>query len=323
MKGKNVLVTGGLGFLGSNLVAELVRQGAKVTILDAMIPGLGGNEFNVREIKDKIAIVKGDVRNEKTVAELVKGKDFVFHLAGQVDHHRSMEYPFEDLDIRCRGTIILLEALRKGNRNCKLIFSSTRAVYGSPEKLPVSESASTNPKGMYAATSLAAEKLIGVYGNAYGIPFSILRITNCYGPRQQMRKPYGVANWFVRQVIDGNKIRLMGDGSNLRDFLYVDDVSEALIAVASSERATGEVFNVASGKGISFLQLAEKVIAANGSGSYEFVQYPEDTKKLEPGSFVADISKISRLLGWKPKTGIERGIAATVGFYREFREKYW
>ncbi len=323
MKGKNVLITGGLGFLGSNLATRLVHQGAKVTVIDALIPGLGGNEFNVNGIKDKITIIKDDVRNEKLMAELVQGKDFVFHLAGQVDHHRSMENPLEDLDIRCRGTITLLEALRKNIGKCKLIFSSTRAVYGSPEQLPVSESASTSPKGMYAVTSLAAEKMILVYSSIYGIRSSILRITNGYGPGQQMRKPYGVANWFVRQVIDGKPIKLMGDGTNLRDFLYVDDISDALIAAAVSENADGEVFNVASGAGISFLQLAKKVIAANGSGSCEFVPYPEDTRKLEPGSFVADVGKIRKALGWRPKTPLEEGLRLTIQFYRNNKKRYW
>lgn len=323
MNGKNVLITGGLGFLGSNLAIKLVEQGAKVTVLDAMIPGLGGNEFNVHEIKDKIAIIKGDARNEKAVAKLVQGKDFIFHLAGQVDHHRSMENPLEDLDIRCKGTIVLLEAIRKNNRKCKLIFSSTRAVYGSPEKIPVKEAASTNPKGMYAVTSLAAEKMIVIYNHIYGIRSSILRITNGYGPRQQMKKPYGVANWFVRQVIDGNPIKLMGDGKNLRDFLYVDDISNALIAAALSEKANGEVFNVASGKGVSFVELAKAVINSYGGGSYEFVPYPEDTRKLEPGSFVADTGKITKALGWKPKMQLEEGLRLTIQFYSKNKKHYW
>ncbi len=380
MKGKNVLITGGLGFLGSNLAIKLVGQGAKVTIIDAMIPGLGGNDYNIVEmsrttrqrrvecgilnsyqvvlehvsealasehhqkpkvsetqnsttpptkcewnsdIKNKVIVVKGDIRNEKLMAKLVQGKDFVFHLAGQVDHHRSMENPLEDLDIRCKGTLVLLEALRSSNRSCKLIFSSTRAVYGSPEKLPVSETAPTNPKGMYAVTSLAAEKMIIIYGSLYGIRNSILRITNGYGPRQQMKKPYGVANWFVRQVIDAKPIKIMGDGSNLRDFLYVDDISNALIAAALSEKANGEVFNVASGKGVSFFELAKAVISSYGGGSCEFVPYPEDTRKLEPGSFVADISKITKALGWKSKTNLEDGLRLTIQFYRKDKKHYW
>ncbi len=323
MKGKNVLITGGLGFLGSSLAVKLVQQGAKVTIIDALVPGLGGNEFNVSEINGKATIVKDDIRNEKVMQELVKGKDYIFHLAGQVDHHRSMENPLEDLDIRCKGTIVLLEALRSSNRKCKLIFSSTRAVYGSPETLPVPETAATTPKGMYAVTSLAAEKMILIYNSIYGIKSCVLRITNGYGPGQQMRKPYGVANWFVRQVIDGNKIKLMGDGKNLRDFLYVDDISDALIAAALSEKADGEVFNVASGKGVSFVELAKAVISSCGGGSYEFVPYPEDTRKLEPGSFVADVSKITKALGWKPKTSLNDGLRLTIQFYRNNKKHYW
>ncbi len=319
----NVLITGGLGFLGSNLAIKLAESGNDVTILDAMIPGLGGNDFNVSTVKNKVVVVKDDVRNEKTVAKLVKGRDVIFHLAGQVDHHRSMEHPEEDLDIRCRGTLTLLEAMRRYNTSAKLVFSSTRAVYGSPEKLPVDEKAQTNPKGMYAATSLTAEKMIAIYGNVYGIPHSILRITNGFGPRQQMVKPYGVANWFVRKVIDGNPITLMGDGKTLRDYLYVDDMSSAFIAAATSEKANSEVFNVASGKAVSFIELAKEVIKQSGSGNYEFVPYPEDTRKLEPGSFVADTSKITRMLKWKPQMKLGDGLKLTIQFYKANKQHYW
>lgn len=322
LSGKKVLVTGGLGFLGSNLSIKLVEAGAHVTILDAMVPGLGGNDFNVAPIKDRVTIVKDDVRNASVMEKLVKGQDVVFHLAGQVDHHRSMEHPEEDLDIRCRGTLVLLEALRHHNPECRLVFSSTRAVYGSPEKIPVSESAPTNPKGMYAATSLTAEKMIAIYGSMYSIPYSILRITNGFGPRQQMRLSYGVVNWFVRQVMDGKPITIMGDGKNLRDILFVDDISNAFIAAASG-KADGEVFNVASGKGISFNELAEAVIGAYGSGKFIFVPYPSDTKKLEPGSFVADTSKITRVLGWKPKAKLDEGLRSTIEFYTANKHRYW
>ena len=178
VKGKQILITGGLGFLGSNLAIKLAKKGAIVTILDSLVSELGGNEFNVSEIKDKITIVKDDLNNASTTNKLVKGKDIVFHLAGQVDHHRSMEKPFEDLDIRCKATLTLLEALRNHNKTCKLIYSSTRSVYGSPKLIPVSEDAPTEPKGMYAATSLAAEKFIQIYGNAYSLKYCILRITN-------------------------------------------------------------------------------------------------------------------------------------------------
>lgn len=323
MKGKKVLVTGGLGFIGSNLARELLKRGADVTILDALIPGLGGNKFNVSDIKDNVKVVIGDVRDEKTVVDAVKGKDYVFHLAGQVDHKRSIEKPYEDIEIRCRGTLNVLEALRKHNSRAKLVFSGTRAVYGTIKKPPATEDSPTEPKGVYAITSFAAEKLILIYGKVYGLAAVCLRITNTYGPRHQMKLPYGVANWFVRLAMDGKPITVMGKGEFTRDFLFIEDCVEAMIAVAESDKANGQVFNLGSGKVVSFLEMAKKVIAAVGKGSYKMVPYEGLTAKIEPGDCELDVSKLRKATGWKPKTKLEDGLKATIAFYKQNRQHYW
>jgi UDP-glucose 4-epimerase len=322
-KGNEVLITGGLGFIGSNLAHMLFQKGAKVTILDAKIEGLGWNIQNISEIKDKIKVVIADVRDEKIIAEAVKGKDLIFHLAGQVDHQRSVDLPFEDLDIKCKGTLTLLEACRKNNRTVKIVYSGTRAEYGSVQKLPAKENSTpTNPIGMYAITSLAAENMMLMYHRIHGIKTCCARITNTFGPRHQMKKPNGVVNWFIRQIIDNRPIELMGNGRYLRDLLYVDDCCEALLTLATSEESTGHVYNVASGKGISFLNLAKEIIKSNGSGTYKLIPYKEEIKQLEPGNFFADNSKLKKL-GWSPGKKLDEGIRQTIRFYRAEKKHYW
>ena len=233
---KQVLVTGGLGFIGSNLAIELVRLGARVTIVDNMLPRQGGNLFNIREIEDRVRVNFSDVRNQLSMNHLVKGKDYVFHLAGQVNHVDSMRNPIQDLDINCRGTLVLLEALKANNRAARVIFAGTRGEYGASVKLPVAEDHPTNPKGIYAVTNLTAEKMVLVYDDIFGIKGTCLRITNTYGPRHQMaHDEYGVFNWFIRKALDGEVVPVFGDGRILRDFLYVEDLVECLLMSGGTE----------------------------------------------------------------------------------------
>src|SRR5512135_1735415 len=232
-RGRKVLVTGGLGFIGSNLSAKLVGLGAKVTVVDNMIPRLGGNLFNVRDIVDRIQINFSDVRDGHSMDYLVKGQEYIFHLAGQVNHVDSIRNPIQDLDINCRGTLVLLESCRKHSPQAKIVFAGTRGEYGSSVKLPVDEDHPTNPKGIYAVTNLSAEKMVLVYHDVHKIPGTCLRITNTYGPRHQMaHDEYGVLNWFIRKAIDDERIPVFGDGRILRDFLFVDDAVDSFIQVA-------------------------------------------------------------------------------------------
>ena len=323
-KGKKVLVTGGLGFIGSNLSAQLVRSGSHVTIVDNMIPRLGGNLFNVEAIADKVHINFSDVRDSHSMDYLVKGQEFIFHLAGQVNHVDSIRDPIQDLDINCRGTLVLLESCRKYNQGVKIIFSGTRGEYGSSVTLPVGEDHPTNPKGIYAVTNLSAEKMVLVYDDVHKIPGVCLRITNTYGPRHQMaHDEYGVLNWFIRKAIDREVVPVFGDGRILRDFLYVDDLVDCFLQVATRDQAYGEVFNVGSGIPISFIDLAKKIVKIAGSGKVTFTEFTQERKEVEPGDYYTDISKIKRLVGWKPKTDLEEGLRRTIAFYRKHKKEYW
>lgn len=323
-KGKKVLITGGLGFIGSNLAIKLVKLGAKVTLLDAMISDHGGNLFNIEPIKDKVAINVSDIRDENSINYLVCDKDYIFHLAGQVSHVLSLSNPFLDIDINIRGTATLMEACRKHNPRVKIVYSGTRGQYGSVVKLPVDENAPTNPKGIHEISHLTAEKIIKVYHDNFGIRCVLLRITNTYGPRAQMKHShYGVVNWFIRLAIDGKIIKVFGDGQLKRDFLYVDDCVEALLMSALNQGAYGEIFNVGVDKPCTFIELAKLIIKIAGRGKWKFAPFTLERKALEPGDFYSDITKIKKIVGWSPRVSLEDGLKATISYYKRYKQHYW
>jgi UDP-glucose 4-epimerase len=321
---KRVLVTGGLGFIGSNLAHRLVELGAHVTLVDSMLPLYGGNFFNLEGIRDRVDVNLCDIRDRPAIEYLVRDQKYIFHLAGQVSHVDSILDPFNDVDINVIGTLSILEALRKYNPGAKLIFTGTRGQYGPSIKQPVDEQAPTNPKGMYAITNLAAEKMILMYNEVHNIQGVSLRITNTYGPRHQMKhNRYGVVNWFVRLVLDNQPIPLMGDGKILRDYLFIDDLVEGLLTTGGCDQAFGEVFNLGRGEGIPFFELAETIIAIAGQGSIRYVPFSEERKALEPGDYVGDYNKILQYTGWEAKTDLRKGLKETIDFYRANRDHYW
>jgi UDP-glucose 4-epimerase len=289
-----------------------------------MLPRQGGNLFNIRDIADRVTVNVSDVRNQLSMNHLVKGKDYIFHLAGQVNHVDSMKNPLQDLEINCVGTLVLLEALRHHNRDARVIFAGTRGEYGSSVKLPVDEDHPTNPKGIYAVTNLTAEKMVLVYDDVYRIRGACLRITNTYGPRHQMaHDEYGVFNWFIRKALDDEEIPVFGDGRILRDFLYVEDLVDSMLKVAAADEAYGKVFNVGTGVPVSFFDLAEKIVAIAGTGRTKFTEFTQERKEVEPGDYYADITRITGTTGWRPATSLDDGIARTIDFYRKHRKEYW
>lgn len=322
--GRRALITGGLGFIGSTLASELVRQGADVTVVDAMIAGYGGNLWNVDAIRDRITINFADIRDPNAMNYLVRDQDFVFHLAGQVDHVLSLTDPFPDIDINIRGTAVLMEALKAHNPAARVVYTGTRGQYGPAVDLPVNENAPTHPKGIYEISRLSAEKMIQVYHEIHGVRAVLLRLTNIYGPRAQMKHSrYGVANWFVRLAIDDETIKVFGDGRIQRDFLYVDDCVQAILACAACEEAYGEIFNVGVDQPTNFLELTETLIRCAGTGRWEFAPFSAERKAQEPGDFYSDVGKIRRVVGWQPETSLEDGLARTIAFYREHKPHYW
>lgn len=322
--GKTILITGGLGFIGSNLAIALVKDGAKVTILDNLTPGLGGNVFNIEPIKKKTTIIHGDVRDSALVGNAVKDKDYIFHLARQTDHILSLTDPFPDIDVNIRGTAILLEACKKYNPSVRLIYAGTRGQYGKQVKLPVREDAPTNPRGMYEITNLTAEKMVQVYHDVHGVRSVCLRLTNIYGPRSQMRHDhYGVVNWFVRLAMDGKTIPVYGDGKLKRDFLYIDDCIEAMLRCTLEPSCYGEIINVGQPTASDFMTLAKTIVRVAGSGSIKRTPFSPGRAAQEPGDFTSDITKIIKLTCWKPVTSLEAGLKQTVAYYGKYKIHYW
>jgi UDP-glucose 4-epimerase len=323
-KDKEILITGGAGFIGSNLTIALVKLGAKVTVVDNLTPHQGGLLFNLFSVKDKITVDYSDIRDTLAVNQLVQGKDYIFHLARQTDHILSQTDPFPDIDVNVRGTAILLEACKKFNPGARLIYTGTRGQYGKAVKLPVSETAATHPKGIYEITNLTAEKMFQVYHDVHHIKSVMLRLTNIYGPKSQMKtNHYGVVNWFVRLAIDNETIPVFGDGKLKRDFLYIDDAIEAMLLTAEKDICYGEVINVGWDKPETFLTLVKTIIKVAKSGRFEFTPFSPERAAQEPGDFWSDITKIKKLTGWKPKTSLAEGLTNTVNFYKRNKKNYW
>lgn len=321
---RSVLVTGGLGFLGSNLAHALVALGAKVTIVDTMLPRLGGNLFNIESIRDRVTLHITDIRSDHSMNHIVQGHEIVFHLAGQVNHVDSVRDPLQDLDINARGTLILLESLRHHAPGARLVFVGTRGQYGPSIKLPVTEDHPQRPKGIYAISNITAENMVLIYDEVHNLPAVCLRLSNTFGPRHQMaHDEFGVFNWFIRKAMDGEGIPVFGDGQTTRDYLFVDDAVEALLLCGVTESIRGEVFNMGRGEPTSFIELAELIQQVVGQGEIVMKPFTEERKALEPGDFYCDISKIKSAIPWSPRTSLEDGIRKTVAFYHQYKDAYW
>jgi len=323
-RGRRVLITGGLGFLGSNLAIALVGLGAEVTLLDSMVDDHGGNLFNIDLIRGQVAVNFSDIRDQSSLKYLVAGKDYVFHLAGQNDHVLSLTDPFPDIDINIKGSAMLLETCRRFNPGARLVYGGTRGEYGRAVMLPVAEDHPIRPRGIYELSSLTAQQLFQIYHDNHGLASITLRLTNIYGERAQMKHSrFGVANWFVRLALDDEPIKVFGDGSLLRDFVYVQDAVEAMIRCAATDEAYGHVFNVGNRHAASFRELAETVVRVAGRGRWEFAPFTPERAAQEPGDFCSDIRKIKRVVGWEPITSLEEGVARTLDFYERHRAHYW
>jgi len=317
------MITGGLGFIGSNLARELVSLGARVLIVDSLIPDYGGNVFNIDDVADRLRVNVADIRQQTTMNYLVQGHDVIFNLAGQVSHIDSMREPYTDLEINCRSQLTVLEACRHNNPGVKVVFAGTRQVYGRPDTLPVTETHLVRPTDVNGINKAAGEYYHLVYNNVFGIRACSLRLTNVYGPRQLLKhNRQGFIGWFVRLVLENNEVQIFGDGSQRRDFVYVDDAVDAFLRAGAEDTSNGEVFNVGGLEPISHRDLVELMIRTAGSGRYRCTPWPPDKKAIDIGDFYADSSKIRNVLGWRPTTPLADGLRRTFEFYRLHFDQY-
>ena len=321
-RNKRVLITGGVGFIGSNLARALVPLGAEVVLVDSLIPEYGGNLFNIADIAGSVRVNIADVRDRHGMAHLVQGQDFIFNLAGQTSHLDSMENPDTDLAINCGGQLSILESCRRHNPGVKLVFASTRQIYGRPHYLPVDEKHPLDPVDVNGIHKLAAEFYHTLYNNVYGLRACVLRLTNTIGPRMRIcdaRQTF-VGVW-LRQILENKPIEVWG-GQQLRDFTFVDDCVEAMLIAAVDERANGRIFNLGGDCIISLRELAAMIVELNGAGEFAVREFPENRKRIDIGDYYSDFSLIRESLGWQPRTPLRDGLARTLAFYRESIQHY-
>jgi UDP-glucose 4-epimerase len=322
-RGRSVMITGGLGFIGSNLALQLVALGADVLLVDSLIPDYGGNLFNIDEIASRVRVNVADIRQQSTMNYLVQGRDVIFNLAGQVSHIDSLRDPYTDLEINCRSQLTVLEACRNHNPGVKVVFAGTRQVYGRPASLPVDETHLVRPTDINGINKAAGEYYHLVYNNVFGVRACSLRLTNVYGPRQLIRhNRQGFIGWFIRLVIEGRTIQIYGDGLQLRDFVYVDDAADAFLRAAASDRCNGEVFNVGGERPINHRDLTRLLVELAGSGSVSYIAWPADKKAIDIGSFYAESTKFRQTTGWVPTVSLTDGLRRTIQFYREHFDRY-
>lgn len=323
-RGKNTLITGGAGFIGSNLAIKLVELGAKVTIIDSLIPEYGGNLFNLEPIKNEIKLNISDVRDEHSMKYLIKDQDYLFNLAGQTSHLDSMTNPYADLEINAKAQLSILEACRRYNPGVKIVFASTRQIYGKPQYLPVDEKHPLYPVDVNGINKMAGEWYHIVYNNVYKIKSVVLRLTNTYGPRMRVKdaRQTFLGIW-IKNVVQNKKILVFGDGKQIRDFNYVDDVVNAFLLAAQSDDVNGMIFNLGSDDPITLVDTAKLIKEISTTAEYELVPFPNDRKSIDIGDYYADYRMIRSKLGWQPKVFLREGLSKTIDYYLKYSNYYW
>jgi UDP-glucose 4-epimerase len=321
---RNVLITGGCGFIGSMLARRLVGLNARVTLIDSLIPSYGGNMANIADFRERVWLNISDVRDPHAMAQLIRGQDYLFNLAGQTSHLDSMIDPFTDLEINATAQLSILEAARKLNPQVRIVFASTRQIYGKPQYLPVDERHPVVPVDVNGINKLAGENYHLLYHRVYGIPAACLRLTNTYGPGMRVKdaRQTFLGIW-LKLILSGQPVKVFGDGLQLRDFNYVDDVVDALLLAATRDAALGQVMNLGSDEVINLKDLAQLVVSENGSGSWELVPFPPERKSIDIGDYYGDWSRARSLLDWKPTVGLRAGLARSLEYYRTHGAAYW
>ncbi|HBJ60125.1 MAG TPA: NAD-dependent epimerase [Opitutae bacterium] len=320
---QKVLITGGMGFIGSNLARRLIKYDNQVTVADSLIPEYGGNFRNLYDLQDQVTINLSDVRDPFSINELIKDQNYLFNLAGQTSHLDSMENPFTDLDINAKAQLSILEACRKNNPDIRIVFASTRQIYGKPQYLPVDEKHALHPADVNGVNKIAGESYHILYNEVYGIPSSVLRLTNTYGPRMRIKdaRQTFLGIW-IRNLLEGKPIQIFGDGKQRRDYNFVEDVIDALLIGATRTEAVGKVYNLGSPDPLSLEDTAKVMCKLTHGSAYEFVSFPKDRQAIDVGDFICDYSSFASSFGWEPRVSFEDGMLRSFEYFKEEIEHY-
>lgn len=319
----DILITGGLGFIGSNLAIKLIDEDHKVTIIDSLIDGYGGNIYNLKNFENKCNINISDIRDENSIKYLVKDKDVIFNLAAQIGHQRSMINPIQDLEINVRSQLNLLESIRKFAPDSQVVFTSTRQIYGKPQYLPVDEKHPINPVDINGINKFAAEQYHLLYYKIYGIKSTILRLTNTYGPRMRIKDSQQTfIGFWIKKILLGEAIPIYGEGDQIRDFNFVDDVVEALISCINQDKAYGKTINIGSRTNLTLKELGNELKKIDSNVKVEFIPFPKENKKIDIGNYYSNIDLSKEILNWSPEIKLNKGLKKTINFYKKNLENY-
>jgi len=321
-KGARVIITGGLGLIGSALARRLVTLGAEVLLVDSMIPEYGGNLTNIADIRDRVIVNIGDIRGAYIMRFLLADQNFLFNLAAQTSHLDSMAAPADDLAINCAAQLQLLEACRAVNPGITIVHAGTRQIYGRPDYLPVDERHPLRPVDVNGVNKMAGEAYHLLFHDVYGIKSRSLRLTNVYGPGMRIKdaRQTFLGIW-LRRVIEGQPFEIWS-GEQRRDLLYVDDAAEAFLYAAVTQEAEGLALNVGGYEACNLADLAEAVIAAYGGGKYEIREFPAERKRIDIGDFVTDDRRFRAISGWRPRVRLVEGLRRSLDYYRRYLACY-
>ena len=324
LSGKHVMITGGLGMIGSTVAQQLLKYKAKVTIVDLCLEPYGANMFNLEGVRDQVNVSITDIRDREAMKILVKGKDIIFNLAGQVSHNDSIEDPMLDCEINYVGQLNVMNNVMKYNPTTKMLFAGSRLQFGPIKTIPVDETHKLEPQTPYAFHKTATELMYKYFNEIHEIQTVVFRIANPYGPRSQMKhSKYSIVNYFIRQAMEGKNLKVFGDGNQLRDYIYVEDLANAFLLAAINEDANGQVFNVGSGVGTRFKDMVRTVVEVVGYSNIDYIPWPEKYLNVETGDYATDITKISRTLGWHPSVSLREGIKKTYSYYKRYKDYYF
>lgn len=323
IKGKNIVITGGLGFIGSNLAYSCVKNGSNVTIVDNLDPEAGGNTFNIQPFESDIKVISGDICDSNLMQKLLKTSDIVINCAAQISHTQSLQTPFRNLEVNCTAVLGMLEIIKNINPKIQFIQIGSTTQIGKSHSSHVDESHQEFPLDPYSAHKTLAEKYTYMYSQVHRLKTNVIRLPNIYGPRAAINSQFlTFNNYFIGLALQNKDITIYGDGRQYRNLLYVDDAVEAILNITEKSDGSGEVYLAVHDDHVTVAEVAEKIVTVFGKGAVRYISWPEGRKNIEIGDAIYTNKKIKKDIGWFPKTSFIDGLTKTKDYYYGCLEKY-